>query len=241
MAEGVRAVEALVESPIEIAGVLISDAYDRGMRGSQLISELERRAETDGFAIQYVSEEDFLSAASTEAPQGVLAIGRVPAVSFRNLQVGDGFRLLVLDGVQDPGNVGTILRTAAGFGIDATVVLKGSVDIWNAKVVRAAMGAHFVHPAFHAEADELDEFLKRFNIPLWVASAEGEPIVIRSSESSVAPVALVVGNEGAGVSPELADMGSRAVGIPIRQVDSLNVAVATGILLYAIRKPEQFP
>ncbi|MFN8583209.1 MAG: TrmH family RNA methyltransferase [Gemmatimonadaceae bacterium] len=92
-----------------------------------------------------VTEKEFLSAAETESPQGVLAIARVPSGRW-NLRSAPTFRLLVLDAVQDPGNVGTIIRTAAALGATATVALPGTVDVWNAKVVPKRNGRAFPSP-----------------------------------------------------------------------------------------------
>jgi TrmH family RNA methyltransferase len=142
-------------------------------------------------------------------------------------------RLLILDAVQDPGNVGTILRTAAALGADATVALPGTVDVWNAKVVRSAMGAHFHHCAFHASWGDVEAFLSERDIALWGADLRGEPL---RSIPAPARLALAVGNEGAGLTPRVRDVASALVSLPVSPaVESLNVAVATGILLYELR------
>jgi RNA methyltransferase, TrmH family len=144
--------------------------------------------------------------------------------------------ILLLDGIQDPGNVGTILRTAQAFDVAATVALPGTVDLFNPKVVRSAMGALFSHLAFHATVGETLAFLSARAIPLWATSAGGDPVSAVRAASAESPVAIVVGNEGSGVSDELVDAASRTIAIPIRGIESLNVAVATGILLYAVTK-----
>jgi TrmH family RNA methyltransferase len=141
----------------------------------------------------------------------------------------------VLDAVQDPGNVGTIIRTAAALGADATVALPGTVDLWNAKVVRSGMGAHFHHLCLAGTWDDLDTFRRQVPLDLWAADATGEPV----SRSTAAParVAVVVGNEGGGLSSEARERATRLVAIPIAQpVDSLNVAVAAGILLHELSR-----
>ena len=140
--------------------------------------------------------------------------------------------VLVLDGVQDPGNVGTIVRAAAALGAAATVALPGTVDLWNAKVVRSGMGAHFRHVAFSGTWAELDTFRAASNAPLWGADGKGAPV---SATDKPPRVILVVGNEGAGLSSEAKSRTERNVSIPIAaDVESLNVAVATGILLHAL-------
>jgi TrmH family RNA methyltransferase len=113
------------------------------------------------------------------------------------------------------------------------VALPGTVDLWNAKVVRSAMGAHFHHPACTATWDELDGFRTRHGVVLWAADAAGDPV-----DAAVPParLALVVGNEGNGLDPRTRERADRLVALPISSVvESLNVAVATGILLYVLR------
>jgi TrmH family RNA methyltransferase len=139
-----------------------------------------------------------------------------------------------LDAVQDPGNVGTILRTGAALGATATFSLPGTVDLWNAKVVRSAMGAHFHHPCLNGTWDELDSFRRQHAIELWAADAAGEPI---ESLEPPARLALVVGNEGNGLSSQSRTRADRLAALSISPpVESLNVAVATGILLYELRR-----
>jgi len=234
--EGVRAVEELLASPLRIRGALVAPQLDGAPRGTALRDALAQAAGPRDFGVLAVDEHDFRSAAETESPQGVLAIADVPDRSFESIHIGSAARILVLDGVQDPGNVGTILRTAAALGVDATVALPGTVDLWNAKVVRGSMGAHFRHHAFHAPIEALRDYLDQQRIALWATGANGES-VDAWLETSPPPdrLAIAVGNEGAGITPALAAAAERTVALPIRDVESLNVAVATGIMLYALR------
>jgi TrmH family RNA methyltransferase len=230
VAEGVRAVEELLSSGLAVRALLVSPQLLAAPRGR----ELRARAEASGVAVTDVGEAEFASAADTDTPQGVLAIAGVPAVDLAALELSSGASLVVLDGVQDPGNVGAILRTAAALGAAATVALPGTVDVWNAKVVRSAMGAHFHHPAASCTADELDAFLSARGIPLWGADARGAPVATLARPRAVA---LAVGNEGAGLSPSVRARVAQLVSLPIAsRVESLNVAVATGILLYELRR-----
>lgn len=230
VAEGVRAVEELLRSSLAVRGALVAPQLLEAPRGAALAAELRHR----GVTVEDVPANVFGSAAETESPQGVLAIGEAPPRSFTSVRPDWSGLVLVLDAVQDPGNVGTILRSAAALGVAATVALPGTVDLWNAKVVRSGMGAHFRHLAFSSTWDELDSFRREAGAALFAADAGGEAV-----DRIDAPrrVALVVGNEGAGLSNEARARAQRTVSIPITSdVESLNVAVATGILLYSLRQ-----
>jgi RNA methyltransferase, TrmH family len=232
VAEGLRAVEELLGSTVEVRGVLVGAQLRADPRAADLLALAGRR----GVVVEDVDAREFESAASTESPQGVLAVAVVPAKSLSNLGVPaiGPLRLLVLDGVQDPGNVGTMLRTAAAFGAAATFALPGTVDLWNAKVVRSGMGAHYHHLCLSGTWDELDTFRRTHAVSLWAADGAGEPL-----DAIVAPerLALVVGNEGAGLSSMTRMRADRTVALPLSSaVESLNVAVATGILLYELRR-----
>lgn len=229
VAEGVRTVEELLSSPLMILGLLYASSAQTEPR----IRVLIERAATARVPLTEVSDAEFDSAAGTEAPQGVLAVAETPVWTLETVAAAGTLRLLVLDGVQDPGNVGTILRTAAAFSVTATITLPGTVDLWNAKVVRSAMGSHFIHPTLHSTVAELAAFLSARAVPLWGADAAGTPL----SDIAVPPQwAVAVGNEGAGLSPAMTALVAETVALPTSPaVESLNVAVATGILLYAFR------
>jgi TrmH family RNA methyltransferase len=228
-AEGVRAVEELLRSSLRIRGVLVAPQLADAPRGTALVGMLR----TAGVELAELAPLDFASAAETESPQGVLAIAEIPGHTLDTLPLGERARIVVLDAVQDPGNVGTILRTAAALGASAALALPGTVDLWNAKVVRSAMGASFHLPVLATNWEALDQFRSRESIALWGADAAGV-----SLDSLLPPprLALLVGNEGAGLSPEGRSRVDTLAALPIGSlVESLNVAVATGIFLYQLR------
>ena len=229
VAEGVRTVEELLAAGLAVRGLLAAPAVREAERGGALLA----RARDRGIAVHEVDADDFASAASTDAPQGVLAVAEVPARGLPDLDVAAGRPLLVLDAVQDPGNVGTMIRTAAAFGAAGVVALPGTVDLWNPKVVRSAMGALFRLPAVPAPLPALAAFLGERDVPLWGADMHGTPL---DGASAPPRVAIAVGNEGAGLSEEVRRSADRLVSIPIAaDVESLNVAVAAGILLHQLR------
>jgi TrmH family RNA methyltransferase len=229
VAEGVRAVEELVRSPLVVRGALVAPQLADAPRGAALLDAIRQR----GIEVAEVDPLDFASAAETDSPQGVLAIAEIPLQPLESLRLPERARVVVLDAVQDPGNVGTILRTAAALGATAVVAMPGTVDLWNAKVVRSAMGALFHSPAIISTWAELDTFRAAHALTIWGADADGTPL---AQLEAPARLALLVGNEGAGLSADGRARVERSVSLPISStVESLNVAVATGIFLYQLR------
>jgi RNA methyltransferase, TrmH family len=228
--EGVRAVEELLRSSLTPTGVLVAAPLLEAPRGAALRDALR----DTNVVVEEVKPLEFHSAAETDSPQGVLAIAPIPERGFGDIVPADGMRVLLLDALQDPGNVGTILRTAAALGVTATVAFPGTVDLWNAKVVRSAMGAHFHHLCFASTWYAFDAFRARSDVSVWAADASGVPL---GSVPVPRRVALVVGNEGAGLSADVPPRAQQTIALPLaRGVESLNVAVATGILLYEMSK-----
>ena len=232
VAEGVRAVEGLLHSNLHVRGALaVSIASDRERT---LMATMRER----GIPIQEVTAAEFASAADTDTPQGILAIAEVPKYVLLPPSPSEAYRLVVLDALQDPGNVGTIIRTAVALGAAAIAALPGTVDLWNAKVVRSSMGAHFDHPAVASTWEGLTSFLAEHDIALWAADTTGEPLgdVVPRRGAVPSRLAIVVGNEGGGLSTEARRRADKLVALEIAdKVESLNVAVATGIMLYELR------
>ena len=229
VAEGVRAVEELLRSPLTIRGALVAPQLGDAPRGAAL----GERLVGESVAVQEVTAAEFGSAAETESPQGVIAIAEVPDRSFASVPADWRGVVLVLDAVQDPGNVGTIVRTAAALGAVATVAMPGTVDLWNAKVVRSGMGAHFRHLAFGSTWEELDRFRSGSGVVTFGADAAGNDL----PRPLPARTLLLVGNEGAGLSGQGRERADQLVALRIApDVESLNVAVATGILLHLLRQ-----
>ena len=221
--------EELLRSPLRLRGALVAPQLADAPRGAALLGMLRAA----GVEIAEIPPLDFASAAETESPQGVLAVAEIPDHALATLVVGERARIVVLDAVQDPGNVGTILRTAAALGATAALSLPGTVDLWNAKVVRSAMGASFHFPVCSTTWEELDPFRQQHGIALWGADAAGRAL---DTLEAPARLALVVGNEGAGLSPDARSRADVLAALPIGPtVESLNVAVATGIFLYQLR------
>ncbi|MBL0939527.1 MAG: RNA methyltransferase [Gemmatimonadaceae bacterium] len=245
VAEGVRTVETLLSSALPIEGLLVSAGFGNANVDRPRESDRERAlietAATRRIPVTTVTESELESAADTETPQGVLAIAPIPSWPSP-VPKPVGARFLVLDALQDPGNVGTVIRTAAALGVQATFALPGTVDVWNAKVVRGSMGALFVHPVLQLDWTDVAGFLAQHAVGVWAADMDGAPLQSAPLAAERAPLALVVSNEGAGLSPAVAASVTRTVTIPMApDVESLNVGVAAGILLYAMRYQEPTP
>ncbi len=230
VAEGLRTVETLLASSLDVMGILATDALRAEPRGAALLAAAEGR----GIPVFTVTEPELESAADTDTPQGVLAVAAIPNPPLAP-PVGP-VRYLVLDALQDPGNVGTVVRTAAALGVTATIALPGTVDFWNAKVVRSSMGALFHHPVHAVSWEELAPFLSAHGVELWATDMDGEALPAVAAGALPPRMAVVVSNEGAGLSPHVARAVQRTVSIPMAPgVESLNVAVAAAIVLYALR------
>ncbi len=178
-----------------------------------------------------VTDEVIKALSDTETPQGVIAICQQ---SNSDIATIAGKTFLLVDAVQDPGNVGTMIRTADAAGIDAVFIGKGSVDIYNPKVLRSAQGSHFHLPIYSGDLQIFMEKLTRENVPVYGTSLENGHNYKEVSPSS--SFGLIVGNEGSGVSKQLLEQTTKNLYIPIYgKSESLNVAVASGILLYYLK------
>jgi RNA methyltransferase, TrmH family len=234
LAEGVRLVEEALAAGVSIRGAAVSPVLESTTRGKALKASLTARS----VRFEEVAEADLEALADTEHPQGVVAVIEPKRWRLEDIPMTPGATVLVLDAVQDPGNVGTMWRTALALGGTGLVALKGTADLTNPKVVRSAMGASFRLPAAIAAPEEFVAWGRLQRAEIWVADPAGESLPAMARPSAVrAPVALVVGNEGAGVSPSLDAAADRRIAVPLaRGVESLNVAVAAGILLYEVTR-----
>jgi TrmH family RNA methyltransferase len=231
LAEGVRLVEEALAAAVPVRGAAVSPALEGTPRGSALKSALASR----GVPLLEVTPAELDTLADTEQPQGIVAVVEPRVWGLDDLPTPARAVVLVLDAVQDPGNVGTMLRTALALGAAGVVALKGTAELTNPKVLRGSMGAAFRLPAAPADADGLLAWVGARGLELIVAAADGAPL--ERSRRRATPIALVVGNEGAGVSPALTAAAARRVAIPLAStVESLNVAVAAGILLYEVTR-----
>ena len=151
LAEGVRLVEEALATATTVRGAAVSPALEATIRGKALKAALVGK----GVGVEQVSDQELEELTDTEHPQGVVAVIEPKQWTLADIRLLPGVTTLVLDGVQDPGNVGTMLRTALGLGAAGVVALKGTAELTNPKVLRGSMGAAFRLPAVSADAGEL--------------------------------------------------------------------------------------
>ena len=176
-----------------------------------------------------VPREVLESLCDTKTPQGVLFLCRLPSTA--SPAVLPGSRYLVLDGVQDPGNVGTIWRTADALGADGLLLVHGCADPFSPKTVRSTMGACFRLPVFEVAEEALPELLKASDIPLYATALREDTVDIKTAD--LRRSAVVIGSEGRGISDALLSMSEKTLKIPMRaRCESLNAAVAATIVLW---------
>ncbi len=228
LAEGVRLVEEALAAGVTLRGAAVAPALEGTPRGAALKSRLETLA----VPVEAVTDADLATLAETEHPQGVVAVIEPARWTLDQMTLGPRAVVLVLDGVQDPGNVGAVARAALGLGAAGLVALTGTADLTSPKALRGSMGALFRLPAVSATPEEFLAWAGQHRLPLWATTMDGEPLRAVRREG---PVGLLLGNEGAGLRPELVAAATRTVAIPLAGgVESLNVAVAAGIFLYEV-------
>lgn len=234
LVEGVRLVEEALTAGLKFRGAIVSPELERTARGVALREDLESRA----VPVQDMAARTFAQLADTDSPQGIVAIVEPRSWRADDLAVGPGKVVLLVDGVQDPGNVGTLIRTAHALGAVGTIVLRGTADAQSPKALRAAMGATFRHPVVSLDDAGLIAWARKHDVTLWASAADGTPLgKALESDKRNGPIAVIVGNEGAGIRPHLNAIAATRVAIPLMAgAESLNVAVAAGILLYEVAR-----
>jgi len=229
--EGRRLVADALNGGARVVAVLASDHVEHAPDVGPLVA----KARQSGASVEVVARKDFEALADTDSPSGVLAVAEWEPVALDRLPApGARAVALVLDGVQDPGNVGTMIRTAHALGAWCTIALDGTADVRGPKVLRGAMGSHFRHPIAEASFDELAAFVERREISVLLAASDGTAIPLAAPRF---PLAVVVGSEGHGVRAAWNATTARRIAIAMTgDAESLNAAVAAGILLHELTR-----
>lgn len=235
--EGEKLFEEALEYNINIAFAILSESFSELEKAAVFEMELKSR----GIPVFYAEDRIFKEAGETETPQGVIAVAEKTAPDFDDVIERERIYLLLLDEVRDPGNVGTIIRTADACGIDAVVLAKGCADLYNSKTIRSTMGSLFHIPVI--QNADISEILNRTK-EKGIISLGADPhsklncIEMPALERSI----IVIGNEAQGIRPQTIEQLDYRVSIPMHgKAESLNAGIAAAIMMYevAVRKRER--
>ena len=186
----------------------------------------------DGIAYEVLKTEVFNHVADTKTPQGVLCVMKQKSYSLEKLCSGKKPLMLVLENLQDPGNLGTMMRTAEGAGVTGVLLSRGCVDIYNPKTIRSTMGSIYRVPFLYTDdlIGDMDKLHEK-GIVTYAAHLKGQGFY--DEESYVGPTAFLIGNKENGLSDDISEKAKQYIKIPMGgQLESLNAAVAAAILMY---------
>ncbi|MBE5884655.1 MAG: RNA methyltransferase [Lachnospiraceae bacterium] len=229
LAEGIKMFE---EAPEErILEVYLSQEMEAKIKGTfNEGHEIKEKLKRTGYEV--VASELFVKMSDTQTPQGILTVLKQPEYELEEMLSCENPLLVVLENLQDPGNLGTILRTGEGAGITGVIMSNNTVDIFNPKTIRATMGSIYRVPFLYVEDLKATlQKLQEHGIHTYAAHLEGEQYY--DGVSFCEPTAFIIGNEGNGLTRDIADKADSYLKIPMEgQVESLNAAVATALLMY---------
>ncbi|HBI6897864.1 TPA: TrmH family RNA methyltransferase [Clostridium perfringens] len=217
--EGLRFVEEAIKSKVSIDSIIFTESFKE--KNPDLFLKIN-----ENIKLIQMNEALLKQLCSTENPQGIVGV-----INMQNKELKSGELVILVDKVQDPGNMGTIIRTAHAAGAAGIVMTKGTVDIYNDKTLRSTMGSIFYIPIVEDDSLDFVKSLKKEGYKLIVSSLQGKNNFFE--ENLQGKVMIAVGNEGNGVSDEVYDIADIKVKIPMPgEAESLNVAVATSIMIY---------
>jgi len=224
--EGIRIIEEAIRSGLRFQAVFFSE--NARQVATRLLPQIASQTET-----LMLPDDVFSSAVSTETPQGVAALVKWKPVKIEDLlePVDDSLLLIAVGGLQDPGNLGTIIRSAEAFGARGVLLGEKTVSPFNPKVVRASAGSIFREPVLRVKLGEMVEKMKQSGVRVLATSShKGKPL---HEARFSGPCMIVIGNEGAGLAPEILAQADELMTIPhSEKVESLNAGIAASIILY---------
>lgn len=225
--EGYREISrSLSSGKIKFDTLYISPECFLGVNEEQLINQVQTR-------IIELPRKIFEKISYRDRPDGLIAIAEMPDFSFKFENELNGRTFLIIEGVEKPGNLGTILRTADGAGISGVFVTDPQVDLFNPNVIRSSTGAIFTIPTYTAKLEKLIEYLKKHNIQVIALSPEAKKSYL--AQDYTKRTALLFGNEQYGLTPYAKQNCNELVSIPMQgETDSLNLAMSCGILVYEV-------
>ena len=185
---------------------------------------------------EVMTDKVFATVSDTQTPQGILCIVRQKEYALEEILKKEHPFLMILENLQDPGNLGTIFRTAEGAGVDGIIMSSDTVDIYNPKTVRSTMGSLYRMPfSYEKDLRSVVERIKEKKVSVYAAHLKGEHSYYLEDYRS--GCAFLIGNEGNGLTDELAELADTYVRIPMEgQVESLNAAIAAAVLMYEVKR-----
>ena len=232
--EGIRMYEEIPAS--ELVATYVSEKYyDETIKAGKLSKEAKANLSVRDYFI--VADSVFKNMSDTVTPQGILAIVKQKEYELSDvINNGKNKVFMVLESIQDPGNLGTIVRTAEGAGVAGIIMNKETVDIYNSKVIRSTMGSVYRVPFVVVEnLGEAITELKKNNVTVFAAHLKGDEYYAKDLYKD--SVAFLIGNEGNGLSDDIANMADKYVKIPMDgMVESLNASVAAAVLMYEAKR-----
>jgi TrmH family RNA methyltransferase len=223
--EGLRLIRGAYKSGADLEQIFLTKEYYENHKTESFIINNENK-------LVYVSSNLIEEVADTDNPQEIIAVVNEPKTSLNEVLEQD--YILVMDRIQDPGNMGTIFRTAAAAGFQSIIITKGSVDVYNLKVLRSSVGAIYSLPFVKdIELNELTESLQEQNISIYASDLNTDSYYNEISYKK--PLALVIGNEARGIRPEMLELADQKIKIPLKgNIESLNAGVAAGVIMFKI-------
>ena len=232
LAEGIKMYEEAPEAAVKEV-YIIEETLQKMLKDDFLKQKLQKTG------YELVSPEVFQKMSDTQTPQGVLVVLDRPKYDLECLLKKKNPMFVVLEDIQDPGNLGTIVRTGEGAGVTAVIMTRNTVDIFNPKTIRATMGSIYRVPFLYVDSiEDTIKGLHNSGVKTYAAHLKGETYY--DSFSFKEGTAFLIGNEGNGLKKETADLASAYLKIPMEgQVESLNAAIATSLLMYEAHRQRQ--
>jgi len=234
--DGGREVRRALEAGLSVETLFVAESGCRTVECHEAL-ELARRSRLD---VVTLSDRAFEKVAFGDRADGIVAVALTPATALANLVLPADALLVVLEGVEKPGNLGAVLRSADGAGADAVIVTGDGVDPWNPNAIRASLGTIFRMPLATASAEEALAWLRDRAIRVVAARVDGG--LEYTAADLTGPLAVALGSEAGGLSPTFAGDAVEAIRLPMHgTADSLNVSVAAAVLLYEARRQRGIP
>lgn len=225
----VEGTKMVAEAPAQwVQMIYISQTYESAPEHKDFLNSLKKK----GIAYEVVADNVFKAISDTQTPQGILALVKIPVYTLEQMLQKDKTHLLILESIQDPGNLGTMIRTGEGAGITGIIMNKTTVDLFNPKTIRSTMGSIYRVPFYITEnLEETLKFLKENGVNLLAAHLKGT--VSYDEADYTTSTGFLIGNEGNGLSDEIADLAAQYIRIPMEgKVESLNAAISATLLMY---------